>query len=103
MTPIYNAKTLREVSTNARLAEYNRIKNDYIPDALLKVNKNNFEAADNGHNSSFCQFNLLCMGLDTDDAQDFFKIGLQSTLKELGFKTTVEISNTKILNITCTW
>ena len=43
MTPIYNADTLRKVSTDARLAEYNRIKNNYVPAALCKVSEANFE------------------------------------------------------------
>lgn len=102
MTPIYNAKTLLQVATNARLAEYNRIKNDYVPKALCKINEANFAAANAGFQSATDDFNLLCMGLTTDETQDYFRIGLKSELEELGFKLRIEVHN-GMMQITCKW
>lgn len=102
MTPIYNAKTLLQVATNARLAEYNRIKNDYVPAALCKVNEANFAAADAGFQSAMTDFNLLCMGLTTEEAQDYFRIGLRTELEELGFKLEIKLNN-GMMKVTCKW
>lgn len=102
MMPIYNASTLVRVATNARLAEYNRIKNDYVPAALCKVNEANFAAASAGFQSATNDFNLLCIGLTTEEAQDYFRIGLKSELEELGFKLKIEVNN-GMMQITCKW
>ena len=102
MMPIYNAKTLFQVTANARIAEYNRIKNDYVPAALCKVNEANFAAANAGFLSATDDFNLLCMGLTTEEAQDYFRIGLKSELEELGFKLKIELNN-GMMEITCKW
>ena len=102
MTPIYNAKTLIQVASNARLAEYNRIKNDYVPKALCKINEANFAAANAGFQSATDDFNLLCMGLTTEEAQNYFRIGLKSELEELGFKLKIEVHN-GMMQITCKW
>lgn len=102
MMPIYDAKTLLQVATNARIAEYNRIKNDYIPAALLKINEANFSAADSGFQSAADDFNLLCMGLTTERAQNYFKTALAAELKELGFELKIELNN-GMMKVTCKW
>lgn len=102
MMPIYNASTLVRVATNARLAEYNRIKNDYVPTALCKVNEANFAAANAGLQSAMEDFNLLCMGLTTEEAQDYFRIGLRTELEELGFKLEIKLNN-GMMQVTCKW
>lgn len=102
MTPIYDANTLRKVSSDARLAEYNRIKNNYIPAALYKVNEANFAAANAGFQSAAEEFNLLRIGLSTQENQDYFKIGLKSELEELGFKVAI-ISDNGMIKVTCVW
>ena len=102
MTPIYNASTLLRVSTTARLAEYNRIKNDFVPKALCKINEANFTAANAGFQSATDDFNLLCMGLTTEEAQDYFRVGLKSELEELGFKFKIELNN-GMMTVTCKW
>lgn len=102
MTPIYNASTLVHVATNARIAEYNRIKNDYIPAALLRVNEANFSAAECGFQSATTDFNLLCMRLTAEREQDYFKTALAAELEELGFKLKIELNN-GIMEITCKW
>ena len=102
MTPIYNADTLRKVSTDARLAEYNRIKNNYVPAALCKVSEANFEAANAGYEHAEHDFNLLCMGLSTQESQNYFRVGLKSELEELGFKLKIELNN-GMMKITCKW
>lgn len=102
MMPIYNASTLVRIATNARLAEYNRIKNDYVPAALCKVNEANFAAANAGFQSAAEEFNLLCMGLTTEEAQDYFKIGLRTELEELGFKLEIKFNN-DMMKIICKW
>ena len=102
MMPIYNASTLVQVSTHARLAEYNRIKNDYVPAALCKVNEANFTAANAGFQSAAEDFNLLCMGLTTEEAQDYFRIGLRTELEELGFKLEIKLNN-GMMKVTCKW
>lgn len=102
MTPIYNAKTLFQVTANARIAEYNRIKNDYVPAALCKVNEANFAAANAGFQSATDDFNLLCMGLTTEREQNYFKTALASELEELGFKIKIELNNSMI-EVTCKW
>lgn len=102
MTPIHDAKTLRQVATNARLAEYNRIKNDYVPVALCKINEANFAAANAGFQSAMEDFNLLCMGLTTEEAQSYFRIGLKTELEELGFKLEIKFNN-GMLKVTCKW
>ena len=102
MAPIYNAKTLLQVATNARIAEYNRIKNDYIPAALLKINEANFSAADCGFQSATDDFNLLCMGFTTERAQNYFKTALAAELEELGFKLKIELNN-GMMKVTCKW
>jgi hypothetical protein len=102
MTPIYNAATLRKVSADARLAEYNRIKNDFVPAVLCKMNEANFAAANAGFQSAADDFNLLCMGLSTEESQNYLKIGLKSELEELGFSTVIKIDN-GMLKVMCTW
>lgn len=102
MTPIYNASTLFRVTTNARMAEYNRIKNDYVPEAIRKINEANFAAANAGFQSAADEFNLLCMGLTTEEAQDYFRIGLKTELEELGFKLKIEL-NDGMMKVTCKW
>ncbi len=102
MTPIYNANTLRKVASDARLAEYTRIKNDYVPAALNKINEANLAAANTGCQASVEDFNLLCMGLATQETQDYFKIGLKSELKELGFEVVIN-SNNGMIKVTCMW
>lgn len=102
MTPIYNASTLRKVSTDARLAEYNRVKNNYVPTALCKVNDANFEAANAGYECATYDFNLLCMGLSTQESQNYFRVGLKSELEELGFKLKTELNN-GMMKIICKW
>ena len=95
MTPIYNASTLVRVATNARMAEYNRIKNNYVPKALCKINEANFQSASD-------DFNLLCMGLTTEEAQNYFRVGLKTELEELGFKLKIELNN-GMMKVTCKW
>ena len=102
MTPIYNADTLRKVSSDARLAEYNRIKNDFVPAILCKMNEANFAAANAGFQSAADDFNLLCMGLSTERSQNYLKNGLKSELEELGFSTVIKIDN-GMLKVMCTW
>lgn len=102
MTPIYNASTLARVTTNARMAEYNRIKNDYVPKALCKINEANFAAANAGFQSATEDFNLLCMGLNAEEAQYYFKVGLKTELEELGFKLEIKLNN-GMMKITCKW
>jgi hypothetical protein len=102
MTPIYNAATLRKVSTDARIAEYNRIKNDFVPTILCKMNEANFAAANAGYQSAADDFNLLCMGLFSEQSQNYLKIGLKSELEELGFSTVTKIEN-GMLKVMCTW
>lgn len=103
MTPIYNASTLREVSTATRIAEYNRIKNDYVPAALLRINEENFSAADSGFQSATVDFNLLCMGLTTERAQGYFRTALAAELEELGFTLKIELFNNSMIKVTCKW
>lgn len=102
MTPIYNAKTLRQVTTNARIAEYNRIKNEYVPVVLCKVNEANFAAANAGFQSSMDDFNLLFMGLTTEETQNYLKNGLKTELEELGFNVKIELNN-GMMKVTCKW
>lgn len=102
MTTIYDAATLRKVSSDARLAEYARIKEEYVPSALNKINEANFAAANTGRQSSVEDFNLLCMGLSTGEAQDYFRIGLKSELESLGFHVAIN-SNNGMIKVTCTW
>lgn len=102
MTPIYNAATLRKVFTDARFAEYNRIKNNFVPVLLRKMNEVNFAAANAGYQSATDEFNLLNMGLYTEESQKSLKIGLKSELEELGFTTVIRIDN-DLLKVTCTW
>lgn len=102
MTPIYDAATLYRVATDARIAEYNRIKNDYVPKALCKINEANFAAANAGFQAATDDFNLLCMGLTTEEAQNYFRIGLKTELEELGFKLKIELNN-GMMKITCKW
>ena len=102
MTPIYNADTLRKVSADARLAEYNRIKNDFVPVVLCKMNEANFAAANAGYQSAADDFNLLCMGLSTERTQNYLKNGLKSELEKLGFSTVIKIDN-GMLKVMCTW
>lgn len=102
MTPIYNAATLRKVSSDARLAEYNRIKNDFVPAVLCKMNEANFAAANAGYRSAADDFNLLCMGLCSEKSQNYLEEGLKSELKELGFATVTKIDN-GMLKVMCTW
>ena len=102
MTPIYNAATLHKVSTDAIIAEYTRIKRDFVPIVLCKVNEANFAAANAGYQSATDDFNLLCMGLYTEESQNYLKKGLQSELAGLGFKTIIKIDN-GMLKVTCTW
>jgi len=102
MMPIYNAATLRKVSTDARLAEYNRIKNDFVPAVLCKMNEANFAAANAGFQSASEDFNLLCMGLPSEESHHYLKIGLKSELEELGFSTVTKIEN-GMLKVMCTW
>lgn len=102
MTPIYNASTLRKVSSDAIIAEYTRIKRDFVPTVLYKVNEANFAAANAGCQSATNDFNLLCMGLSTKESQNYLKKGLQSELIGLGFKTIIEIYN-DMMKVTCTW
>ena len=102
MTPIYDANTLRKVSSDARLVEYTRIKNDYVPAALNRINDANLAAANAGYQSSVEDFNLLAMGLSTQDAQNYFKIGLKSELEELGFKVVIS-SSSSMIKVLCKW
>lgn len=102
MTPIYNAATLRKVSSDALLAEYNRIKNDFVPVVLCKMNEANFAAANAGYQSATDDFNLLCMGLSSERSQNYLKNGLKSELEELGFSTVIKIDN-GMLKVMCTW
>ena len=102
MTPIYDANTLRKVSSDARLVEYTRIKNDYVPAALNRINDANFAAANAGCQSSVENFNLLAMGLSTQETQNYFRIGLKSELEELGFQVAVN-SNDGMIKVTCVW
>lgn len=102
MTPIYNASTLREVSTATRIAEYNRIKNDYLPAALLKVNEANFSAANTGLQIATVDFNLLCMGLTTERKQNYFRTALAEELEKLEFKLKIELNN-GMAKVTCKW
>jgi hypothetical protein len=102
MTPIYNADTLRKVSIDARLAEYNRIKNDFVPAILCKINETNFAAANAGYQSATDDFNLLYMGLFSEESQDYLKKGLKSELEELGFTTIIKIDH-GMLKVNCTW
>ena len=103
MTPIYDAKTLLQVATNARIAEYNHIKNDYVPTALLRINEENFSAADSGLQSATVDFNLLCMGLTTERAQSYLRTALAEALEELGFKLKIELFNNGMMKVTCKW
>ena len=102
MTPIYDANTLRKVSSDARLAEYTRIKNEYVPAALNRINDANLAAANAGYQSSVENFNLLAMGLATQETQNYFRIGLKSELAELGFKVAINSSGSMI-KVTCVW
>lgn len=102
MTPIYNASTLVRIAANARMTEYNRIKNDYVPKALCKINETNFAAANAGFQHATNDFNLLCMGLTTEEVQNYFRIGLKTELEELGFKLKIELNN-GMMKITCKW
>lgn len=102
MMPIYDANTLRKVSSDARLAEYTRIKNDYVPAALNRINEANLAAANAGCQSSIEDFNLLCMGLSTQEAQNYFRIGLKSELEELGFKVVINLDN-GMIKVICKW
>lgn len=103
MTPIYNADTLREVSTTARLAEFTHIQDKYVPQALCKVNEMNFSAANEGRNHSTITFNLPSMGLTTQDAQDYFRIGLKTELESLGITVNILIIHGGRIQITCKW
>lgn len=102
MTSIYDAKTLLQVATNARIAEYNHIKNDYVPAALLRINEENFSAADSGLQSATVDFNLLCMGLTTERAQSYLRTALAEALEELGFKLEIKLNN-GMMKVTCKW
>lgn len=102
MTTIYDASTLLQITHEARLAEYTRIKNNYVPAALKKINDANFAAANAGFQSAIDDFNLLCMGLTTEEAQDYFRIGLKTELEGLGFKLKIELNN-GMMKVTCRW
>lgn len=102
MTTIYDAATLRKVSSDARLAEYARIKEEYVPAVLNRINEANLAAANAGCQSSVENFNLLCMGLSTAEAQNYFRIGLKSELESLGFHVAIN-SNDGMIKVTCTW
>ena len=103
MTPIYNADTLRKVSTTARLAEFTRIQDNYVPQALCKMNDANFSAANEGRNSSTITLNLPALGLTTQDTQDYLRIGLKTELETLGLKVDFHIMNGGMIRITCKW
>ena len=102
MTTIYDASTFLQITREARLAEYTRIKNNYVPAALNKINDANFAAANAGFQSATDDFNLLCMGLTTEEAQDYFRIGLRTELEELGFKLEIKLNN-GMMKVTCKW
>lgn len=103
MLPIYDADTLRKVSTAARLAERARIQKDYVPQALCKVNEANFSAANKGKNTSVIALNLSAMGLTTEDTQMYLRLGLETELKDLGLKVDIQVVNTCMIKITCQW
>lgn len=102
MTTIYNASTLRQITHEACIAEYTNIKNKYVPAVLDKINEANFAAANAGYQSAEQNFNLLCMGLATEEAQGYFRVGLKSELERLGFKLKIE-SNNGMMKVTCKW
>jgi len=103
MTPIYDAATLYRVTTNARIAEFTRIQDNYVPQALCKVNDANFYAANEGQNSSTITLNLLDMGLTTEDTQNYLRIGLKTELETLGLKVDILMIAGGKIRISCKW
>ncbi len=103
MTPIYTASTLRKVASDSRLVELNRVKENYVPKALDKVNEDNFSAANSGRNSSVSNLNLLAMGLATEELQNYLRIGLKTELETLGFVVDILMKANGMMTITCKW
>ena len=103
MTPIYDADTLRKVSTTARLVELARIQENYVPQVLCKVNEANFSAANEGQNSSTITLNLPAMGLTTEDTQRYLRMGLRTELESLGLKVDIYVMNAGMIRINCKW
>lgn len=103
MTPIYDANTLRKISFDTCLANFNYVKDNYVPKALCKINEANFAAANSGQNSSNETFNLLAMGLATEELQNYFRVGLKTELASLGLKVNILIRANSTITITCKW
>ena len=103
MTTIYDASTLRQITHEACMAEYTYIKDKYVPAVLDKINDANFAAANAGLQLAEHNFNLSCMGLTTEEAQGYFRVGLKSELERLGFKLKIELFNNGMMKVTCKW
>lgn len=103
MTPIYDANTLRKVSSDTRLADFNYVKDNYVPKALCKINETNFAAANSGRNSSSETFKLLDMGLTTEEMQNYFRIGLKTKLEALGLIVNIFTNTNSIITVFCKW
>jgi len=103
MMPIYDADTLRKVSSDARLAEFNYVRDNYVPKALCKINEANFTAANAGRSFSHEKLNLLVMGLATEESQNYLRIGLKTELETLGLKVDIVMRPNGMMEITCRW
>ena len=103
MTPIYNASTLRKVSSESCLAKFNYVRDNYVPEALCKINEANFAAASDGRNSSCKMFDFSTMGLTTQELQHHFRIGLKTELEALGLKVDILMKANNTIDITCRW
>ena len=102
MIPIYDVKTLFQVSTDAKIARLNHLERDVLPEIISIINESNFDAANAGEQESTTFINFTARKVNDDKNKPPLTNMISRTFQDLGFKVTIEIHKDGV-SFNCRW